>query len=109
MTPTLTRGQSWMLVLAATFTMTISYVDRQALAVLAPTITRELHISETRYGLMMSMFSLAYLVGAPFAGRWIDRVGARRGLLAAVPVPDPDIQPGRLGATLAGEIGRAHV
>jgi ACS family hexuronate transporter-like MFS transporter len=84
MTPTLTRGQSWMLVLAATFTMTISYVDRQALAVLAPTITRELHISETRYGLMMSMFSLAYLVGAPFAGRWIDRVGARRGLLAAV-------------------------
>ena len=27
-----------------------------------------------------------------------------RGLLAAVPVPDPDIQPGRLGATLAGEL-----
>lgn len=27
-----------------------------------------------------------------------------RGLLAAVPVPDPDVQPGRLGATLAGEL-----
>jgi oligopeptide transport system ATP-binding protein len=27
-----------------------------------------------------------------------------KGLLAAVPVPDPDIQPGRLGAALAGEL-----
>lgn len=80
----LRRAQSWALVIAATATMTISYIDRQALAVLAPTITRELHISETRYGLLASAFSLAYLVGAPFAGRWIDRVGARRGLLAAV-------------------------
>lgn len=80
----LTRGQSWALVLAATFTMTISYIDRQALAVLAPTITRELRLSETQYGLLASAFSLAYLIGAPLAGRWIDRVGARRGLLAAV-------------------------
>lgn len=84
MSPAPTRGQAWALVLAATFTMTISYIDRQAVAVLAPTITRELGISETRYGLMMSTFSLAYLIAAPFAGRWIDRVGARRGLLAAV-------------------------
>lgn len=82
--PTLTRGQSWALVFAATFTMTISYVDRQTLAVLAPTITRELGLSETQYGLLASAFSLAYLVAAPAAGRWIDRVGARRGLLAAV-------------------------
>jgi oligopeptide transport system ATP-binding protein len=27
-----------------------------------------------------------------------------RGLLAAVPIPDPDIQPGRLGAVLSGEL-----
>jgi oligopeptide transport system ATP-binding protein len=27
-----------------------------------------------------------------------------KGLLAAVPVPDPDVQPGRLGAALAGEL-----
>jgi oligopeptide transport system ATP-binding protein len=27
-----------------------------------------------------------------------------RGLLAAVPIPDPDIQPGRLGTTLSGEL-----
>ena len=82
----LTRTQSWALVLAATFTMTISYIDRQTLSVLAPAITRDLHISETRYGMLAAAFSLAYLVGAPFAGRWIDRVGVRRGLLVAVVV-----------------------
>lgn len=64
--------------------MAVSYADRQALAVLAPTVTRELQISESAYGWLLSAFSLAYLVGAPLAGRWIDRVGARRGLPIAV-------------------------
>jgi ACS family hexuronate transporter-like MFS transporter len=80
----LSRAQRWALVLAATFTMTISYVDRQTLSVLAPVVTRELHISEQGYGWLASAFSVAYLVGAPLAGAWIDRVGARFGLLAAV-------------------------
>lgn len=80
----LTRRQGWLLTLAATFTMTISYVDRQNVAVLAPTITAALGISETGYGLVASAFSLAYLLGAPLSGRMIDRVGARRGLLGAV-------------------------
>lgn len=64
--------------------MAISYVDRQTLAVLAPTVTRELGISEARYGWLAGAFSISYLVGAPLAGKLIDRVGARRGLLWAV-------------------------
>ncbi|MBI2388478.1 MAG: MFS transporter [Deltaproteobacteria bacterium] len=78
------RRHAWALALVATFTMAISYVDRQVVAVLAPTITADLRIDETSYGLLASAFSLAYLVGAPIAGRIIDRVGARRGLLGAV-------------------------
>ncbi|MBL8602165.1 MAG: MFS transporter [Myxococcales bacterium] len=80
----LSRREGVWLTLAATFTMTISYIDRQNVAVLAPIITRELQLSEVQYGVIASAFSLAYLVGAPFAGRYIDRVGARRGLLYAV-------------------------
>lgn len=64
--------------------MAVSYADRQALAVLAPTVTRELQISDVGYGWLLSAFSLAYLVAAPFAGRAIDHFGARRGLVAAV-------------------------
>jgi len=65
-------------------TMAVSYVDRQTLAVLAPTVTRVLRISEPEYGFLISAFSIAYLVGAPLAGRLVDAVGARRGLLGAV-------------------------
>jgi len=78
------RGRGWALALAATFTMAVSYLDRQTLAVLAPTVTKELRIGEQAYGWLVSAFSFAYLAGPPFAGRWLDRVGARRGLFVSV-------------------------
>lgn len=80
----LTRGRAWALALAATFTMAVSYLDRQTLAVLAPTVTEALHIDEHSYGWLVSAFSFAYLVGPPLAGRWLDRFGARRGLVYSV-------------------------
>ena len=80
----LPRRTAWLLTLVATSTRAVSYVDRQAVAALAPTITAELHIEEAAFGWLGSAFSVAYLVGAPLAGRMIDRVGARRGLPASV-------------------------
>jgi ACS family hexuronate transporter-like MFS transporter len=80
----LSRRQAWVLAIAATLTMAVSYADRQTLAVLAPTVTRALGISEAQYGWLAAAFSLAYLVGSPIAGRIVDAVGARRGLPVAV-------------------------
>jgi ACS family hexuronate transporter-like MFS transporter len=76
----MTRQRAWGLALAATFTMTVSYMDRQTLSVLAPTVTAVFGIKEGDYGLLISAFSLAYLLGTPAAGWLVDRVGARRGL-----------------------------
>ena len=84
MTRQLSKTDAWQLALLTTLAMSLSYVDRQTLSVLAPTITKALGISEVGYGWLGSAFSLAYLAGGPLAGMWIDRVGARRGLLAAV-------------------------
>ncbi len=80
----LSRRVAWAVALAATFTMTVSQLDRTTLAVLAPTVTKELGISETAYGWLTSAFSVAYLIGTPIAGWWIDRAGARRGLVWSV-------------------------
>lgn len=74
------RQRAWGLALVATLTMTVSYIDRQTLSVLAPTITSVFGISEGQYGLLAAAFSMAYLVGTPAAGWLVDRVGARRGL-----------------------------
>jgi ACS family hexuronate transporter-like MFS transporter len=81
---TLSRRSAWAIALVATFTMAVSYVDRQTLSVLAPTVTRALGVSDAGYGWLASAFSIAYLAGAPLAGRVIDRLGARRGLFGAL-------------------------
>jgi MFS transporter, ACS family, hexuronate transporter len=78
------RSYAWAVAICATLTMTVSYVDRQTLAVLAPTVTKALHISDTAFGWLTSAFSIAYLLATPLSGWWIDRVGARRGLVGSV-------------------------
>jgi ACS family hexuronate transporter-like MFS transporter len=64
--------------------MAVSFFDRTTLAVLAPSVKAELDISATAYGWLTAAFSIAYLVATPVSGWWIDRVGARRGLVASV-------------------------
>jgi ACS family hexuronate transporter-like MFS transporter len=80
----LTRRQSWTIAIVATLTMTVSYVDRQTLAVLGPTVSKALGISDQQFGWLGSAFALAYLFATPLSGWWIDRTGARRGLATSV-------------------------
>jgi ACS family hexuronate transporter-like MFS transporter len=63
---------------------TINYVDRQVLGILAPTLQRELRWSEANYGDVVSWFSLVYAGGFLAMGRWLDKVGVRRGFAVAV-------------------------
>ena len=65
---------------------TVNYVDRQVLGILAPTLQRDLSWSESQYGDVVSWFSLVYAFGFLLAGRWLDRVGVRRGFATAVVV-----------------------
>jgi len=50
----LSRRQAWAITFVATFTMAVSYIDRQTLSVLAPTVSSALHLSETDYGWLAS-------------------------------------------------------
>jgi len=62
----------------------ISYIDRNTLALLAPTILKETGLSAEQYGWIISAFSVAYMIGNPLWGRALDRVGLRKGMAAAV-------------------------
>jgi ACS family hexuronate transporter-like MFS transporter len=64
----------------------ISYLDRNTLAVLAPTILRETHLNNEQYGFIISAFSVAYMIGNPVWGVLLDRFGLRRGMPAAVSI-----------------------
>jgi MFS transporter, ACS family, hexuronate transporter len=62
----------------------ISYIERNTLALLIPTIMRETHLSAERYGFIVSAFSIAYMLSNPLWGGLLDRLGLRIGMTAAV-------------------------
>jgi MFS transporter, ACS family, hexuronate transporter len=62
----------------------ISYVDRNTLALLAPTILKDTHLSVTAYGWVVSAYSILFTIGNPLWGKILDRVGLRKGMAAAV-------------------------
>ena len=45
----------------------ISYIDRNTLALLAPTILHDIHLTDRQYGFAISAFSIAYMLGNPAA------------------------------------------
>jgi ACS family hexuronate transporter-like MFS transporter len=64
----------------------ISYIDRNTLALLAPTILKDTGLSAQQYGFVISAFATAYMLANPLWGRWLDRFGVRLGMLLAVAV-----------------------
>lgn len=78
--------RAWVQTASMMLVSLVSYIDRNALALLAPTILGELRLSGEEYGFMIAAFSVAYSVGNPAWGWLIDRIGVRRGMLLAVTI-----------------------
>src|SRR5665213_4216100 len=64
----------------------LSYVDRQILAVLSPTILHDVHLNAQAYGEIVSAFSIAYMLANPIWGAVLDYIGLRWGMIAAVAI-----------------------
>lgn len=64
----------------------LSYVDRQMLAVLSPTILADTGMSVERYATVVACFSWAYMIANPLWGVLLDYAGVRVGMLVAVGV-----------------------
>jgi ACS family hexuronate transporter-like MFS transporter len=62
----------------------ISYIDRQAMSMAAPVLAAEFHFSNTDIATIINAFLIAYMVGQPMAGRFIDWVGPRLGFAILV-------------------------
>jgi ACS family hexuronate transporter-like MFS transporter len=64
----------------------LSFVDRQVLNILAPTIIQDTSLTAQDFTTATSFFFLTYTLGNPFWGSVLDRVGLRVGMLLAVGV-----------------------
>src|SRR5438445_6468079 len=62
----------------------INYIDRQTLSLLAPYLKVDYHWSNTDYANLVIAFRVAYSIGQTVFGRFMDRVGTRRGLSISV-------------------------
>ncbi|MFB0612898.1 MFS transporter [Aurantiacibacter poecillastricola] len=66
------------------FVITINYIDRQIIGVLKPVIEEDMGWSEVDYGNIVTAFQASYGIGLLVVGRWLDRVGTRKGIAIAI-------------------------
>jgi ACS family hexuronate transporter-like MFS transporter len=62
----------------------INYLDRQTLSLLAPYLKLEYHWTNSDYANIVIGFRVAYSLGQTVFGRFMDRIGTRRGLSLTV-------------------------
>jgi ACS family hexuronate transporter-like MFS transporter len=62
----------------------INYIDRQIIGILKPDLSRELGWTEDGYANIVAAFQFAYAFGYLFGGRFIDRIGVKRGFPVVV-------------------------
>jgi ACS family hexuronate transporter-like MFS transporter len=78
------RGYRW-IILGLLFVATvILYIDRSALGILAPYLQEKIGWTEAQYGIINSVFMIAYAICFLIMGRIIDWIGTRKGYLLSI-------------------------
>jgi len=69
----------WVIVALLFFATTINYLDRQIIGLLKPTLTAQLHWTETDYSHIVMAFTASYALGLLLFGNFIDKIGTKLG------------------------------
>ncbi len=76
------RNVRWYIAALLFLSSVINYIDRQTLSVVAPIITKELHLSPVQYSNILNAFLIAYTAMYLGSGFLVDRWGTRFSLAA---------------------------
>ena len=85
-TSTATTWRMWVPCVGMALCSWLSFVDRQVLNILSPTIIKDTGLTAQDFTTATSFFFLTYTLGNPVWGSVLDRVGLRVGMLLAVGV-----------------------
>src|SRR5438046_5850087 len=77
-------GLRWWIVGLIFLATLINYIDRLTISVLAPVITRDLGLTNTEFGAILTWFLLSYTISQGLSGRFYDRVGNNRGFVCSM-------------------------
>lgn len=67
----------WWIVAMIFFASVLNYLDRQTLSILAPTIQKDLKLSNEDYASVLNFFLIAYTTASLLSGRVVDKFGVR--------------------------------
>lgn len=87
--PTASRSLDWRMwvpCLGMALCSWLSFVDRQVLTILSPTIIKDTGLTNQNFTDAASFFFLAYTLGNPVWGSVLDRIGLRVGMLLGVAI-----------------------
>ena len=75
----------WWICALLFFATTVNYLDRQVLSLTYEEFIKpEFHWTDAEYGTVTGFFSLFYAVCCLFAGKFIDRIGVKRGYVISI-------------------------
>ncbi|MBK7680769.1 MAG: MFS transporter [Chitinophagaceae bacterium] len=74
----------WTICALLFFATTVNYLDRQVLSLLAPDLSKEFGWTNTDYANITAVFQFAYAISMLFAGRFIDKLGTKKGFTWAI-------------------------
>jgi len=73
------KGLRWWIIALIAIATINNYIDRMAIAVMWPSISKDLGLTDSDYAIILNVFMVAYALGQYFSGRMYDKVGTRIG------------------------------
>ncbi len=78
------KNLRWCLLTLVAIATVINYIDRNALAVMWPEISKDLGMGKEDYALILTSFMIAYAIGQSAFGKIFDSIGTRFGFLVSI-------------------------
>ena len=80
------KGLRWWIIGLVCLATIINYIDRSALAIMWPDISKDLDMDKTQYALILNVFLVAYAVGQSVSGKMFDKIGTKAGFVVSITV-----------------------
>jgi MFS transporter, ACS family, hexuronate transporter len=80
------KGLRWWIISLIGLATVINYIDRNALAVMWPGVSKDVGLDKSHYALLVSLFMVSYGISQSLSGRIFDRIGTRLGFVFSIVV-----------------------
>lgn len=78
------KGLRWWIVGLVCLATIINYIDRSALGIMWPEMSKDLGLTETDYAWVINIFTITYAAGKFISGKVYDKVGTKIGFVLSI-------------------------